>query len=259
MMINLTGDYHTHTIYSSGFKKKGNHAKGTIEENVAEAYAKGLDTIVISEHGPGHYLYGLKVENIPVMKKEIERLREIYEPKGLRILLGLEANLVGIDGELDVDDKIMKELDILLMGYHYGATPASFRDAFGLYFSPQLARLFASTMERTKERMTEAFIKAMDRYPINIITHPGSKARVDIVQVAKKAAEVGSALEISSKHDQLSVESLKLIKDIPVMLYLNSDAHEPSKVGDMDKGIERVKASGVNLDRIVNIKHETVK
>lgn len=87
MMVRLIGDYHTHTIYSSGFKKRGTHAKGTIEENVAEAFAKGLETIVISEHGPGHYLYGLRTENLPIMRTEIDRLREIYEPRGLRLSL----------------------------------------------------------------------------------------------------------------------------------------------------------------------------
>lgn len=252
-MFRIKGDYHTHTVYSSGFKKKGTHAKGTIEENVAEAYAKGLETIVISEHGPGHYLYGLRVENLPIMREEIDRLREKYEPKGLNILLGLEANLVGLDGELDVDEEIIKQLDILLMGYHYGATPGSIRDALGLYVTPQLAKLFAGTMEGSIERMTEAYVKAMDRYPIDIITHPGSKAKVDIVEVAKKAAQIGTALEISSKHDELSVKSLELIKNIPVMLYLNSDAHEPSRVGDVEKGLKKAKDSGIDFKRIVNI------
>lgn len=255
MMVRLIGDYHTHTIYSSGFKKRGTHAKGTIEENVAEAFAKGLETIVISEHGPGHYLYGLRTENLPIMRNEIDRLREIYEPRGLRILLGLEANLVGLDGELDVDESKIMKLDILLMGYHYGATPGSLRDALGLYVTPQLAKLFAGTMEGSVERMTEAYIKAMERYPINIITHPGSKAKVDIVEVAKKAAQKGTALEISSKHDELSVKSLELIKEIPVMLYLNSDAHEPSRVGDVEKGIKKAQESGIDLNRIVNIVH----
>lgn len=254
-MIRLKGDYHTHTIYSSGFKRKGTHAKGTIEENVAEAYAKGLETIVISEHGPGHYLYGLRLENLPIMKEEIIRLREIYEPKGLSILLGLESNLVGLDGELDVDEGIIKQLDILLMGYHYGATPGSIWDALGLYVTPQLAKLFAGTKEGSVERMTEAYIKAMDRYPINIITHPGSKAKIDIVEVAKKAARIGTALEISSKHDELSVKSLELIKDIPVMLYLNSDAHDPENVGEVGRGIKKTEESGIDLNRIVNIAH----
>ena len=31
-MIKLIGDYHTHTIYSSGFRKKGKHATGTIRD-----------------------------------------------------------------------------------------------------------------------------------------------------------------------------------------------------------------------------------
>ena len=41
-MIKVTGDYHTHTIYSSGFRKKGKHAKGTIRENAEAALKKVL-------------------------------------------------------------------------------------------------------------------------------------------------------------------------------------------------------------------------
>ncbi len=252
-MYVLTGDYHTHTIYSRGYRKKGTHAKGTIEENVVAAYRLGLDTIVLSEHGPGHYLYGLRVEDLPQIKNEIGRLREIYEPKGLRILLGLESNIVGLDGELDVDEKIISQLDILLMGYHYGAAPVGFKDAVGLYWTTQIGKLIGSRQEHGKDIMTKAYIKAMERYPIQIITHPGSKAKVHIREVAKKAVETKTALEISSKHDELSVESLKLIKDIPVDLYIDSDAHKPERVGDIEKGLKKAMESEVDFSRVQNL------
>ena len=77
-MIKVLGDYHTHTIYSSGYKQKGTHATGTIEDNAKSALSKGLNTIVISEHGPSHYLYGVRKQNILKMKEEIKRLNEKY-------------------------------------------------------------------------------------------------------------------------------------------------------------------------------------
>ena len=39
----LTGDYHTHTIYS--------HGKGTVLENVMRAKEVGLQEIAITDHG----------------------------------------------------------------------------------------------------------------------------------------------------------------------------------------------------------------
>lgn len=252
-MIKILGDYHTHTIYSSGYKKTGTHAKGTIEENARAALDKGLSTIVISEHGPGHYLYGLRKANLSIMKDEIKRLNESFQPKGLKILLGVEANLVGIDGRLDIDDEYFKYLDILLMGYHYGATPKSFNDFYGLYVLNPLSKTGVLSREKAKELNTKAYLKALDNYKIDIITHPGSKAKVDIVELAKKAGKVGTALEISSKHSELSVESLKLIQGIDVDFYINSDAHKPEDVGNIQAGIDKALKANVDLKRIKNI------
>lgn len=256
-MIILEGDYHTHTIYSSGFRKKGpHHATGTIEDNVKVAFEKGLKTIVISDHGPSHYLYGLRLEYLQEIKDEINRLREIYQPKGLRILLGLEANIIGGDGELDVDDMLLKDLDILLMGYHYGATPLGPKDAINLYWNTQVSKLLSNMSEKSKDLMTSAYIKAMQKYPIDIITHPGVKAELHIKDLAREAVKYNTGLEISSKHRELSVESLRQIKDIDVKLYINSDAHLPRFVGEVGKGIEKAIESGIDLSKIINIKVE---
>lgn len=252
-MYKVLGDYHTHTINSSGYKKKGTHAVGTIEENANVALSKGLSTLVISEHGPGHYLYGVKRDNIPKMKEEIKRLNERFMPQGLTILLGVEANLISLDGKLDVDEEFIKYIDILLMGYHYGATPYSFRDSLGLYVYNPLSKVLNINRDKVKRMNTNAYLKALDNYKIDIITHPGSKAKIQVIEVAKKAKKVGTALEISSKHSELSVESLNLLKDVDIDYYINSDAHRPEDVGNLENGINKAKAANVPFERIKNI------
>ncbi len=252
-MIKVLGDYHTHTIYSSGYKKKGTHAIGTIEDNAKAALKKGLSTLVISEHGPGHYIYGVKRSNLSIMREEIHRLNEIYMPKGLKILLGVEANLIGTNGQLDVHENDIKKLDILLMGYHYGATPYSLKDMYGLYILNPLSKVGIMSEEKAIEVNTKSYLKALDNYKIDIITHPGSKAKVDIVEVAKKAGRLGTALEISSKHSELSSKSLHLIRDVDVNFYINSDAHNPEDVGNIQNGIDKAVNANIDLKRVKNI------
>ena len=62
-------DYHTHTTFS--------HGKGSIEDNVKAAVAAGLSGIAITDHGPGHLTYGVKRSDFPVMRAEVDRLRNM--------------------------------------------------------------------------------------------------------------------------------------------------------------------------------------
>lgn len=252
-MIKVLGDYHTHTIYSSGYKKLGTHAIGTIRDNAEAALEKGLREIVISDHGPGHYLYGVRKKNIPIMREEIHRLNEEFQPKGLNILLGVESNIIGIDGRLDVDNEILRQIDFLTMGYHYGATPRRMVDGLCLYVFNPLSKMFRLGKSRIIELNTKAYIKALENYPIDMLSHPGSKAGINIVEVARTAAKTGTALEISSKHSELSVKSIKLLLNEDVKYLVNSDAHRPEDIGNVDNAISKAKEAKLPLDRIKNI------
>ena len=66
----MTFDYHTHTTFS--------HGKGSIEDNVKVAISKGLKALAISDHGPGHLTYGVKRSALPVMRAEVDRLKEVF-------------------------------------------------------------------------------------------------------------------------------------------------------------------------------------
>jgi putative hydrolase len=245
--MHLIGDYHTHTLYS--------HGTGSIRDNVEEALKKGLKEIAICDHGPGHYLYGVKKKLLPIMREEVDRLNEEFAPKGLKILLGVEANLIGYDGSIDMDDKLIKLTDLLLLGYHYGVTPRTFYDSLGMYIRNPLSKVFPIGRESLIELNTKAFIKAINNYPIDFITHPGSKAKVDIKTLAREASKVGTALEINSRHSQLSVENIKIALELEnVEFVINSDAHKPEDVGDVEDALKRVKVANLPFARIRNVR-----
>ena len=241
--MRIIADYHTHTIYS--------HGKGTIRENVEAAIKRGLKAIGICDHGPGHYLYGVKREKIYQMRKEVDRLNREY--KEIRILLGVEANIIGFDGTIDVDEEIIEMLDILLLGFHYGVLFKSIGDYLFMNVANPVSKLIPIGRDRIIERNTEAIVKAIERYPIDIITHPGDKVKLNTKRVAEAAYKKGVALEINEKHNELSVENLKIALDTKVDFYINSDAHRPEEVGMVDEAIKRIVEANIPISRIKNL------
>lgn len=243
--MKLFGDYHTHTIYS--------HGSGTIRDNVEAGIKKGLKEIAICDHGPGHYLYGVKKKKLPKMREEIDRLNEEYSDKDIRILLGVEANITGFDGTIDMDEKSIGLTDILLLGYHYGVTPNTLKDGLGLYLVNPITKLIPIGRDKALRMNTDAFIKAINKYPITFITHPGAKVPLDIRGLSRAAKKVGTCLEINAKHGELSVESIRIAMEENVDFYVNSDAHSPNDVGNVNASIERALAAGLQMQRIRNI------
>ena len=242
--MKIRGDYHTHTIYS--------HGKGTIRENVEAARKKGLVEIAICDHGPGHKLYGVKKEELIKMREEIDELNKEYSD--IKILLGIEANIMDYDGNIDVDKDILEIIDILLLGFHYGVIPNNGWSMYNLYILNTMSKGLTFLKKKAVEQNTNAMIKAIEKYPIDLITHPGSKAKLDIERLAKIAYENNTALEINSSHSQLSVENIEKALKTKVEFIINSDAHTPSRIGDFKMGIERALKAKIPINRIRNAK-----
>ena len=77
---------------------------------------------------------------------------------------------------------------------------------------------------------------------------------MDIQTLAREAAKVGTALEINSKHSQLSVENIKIAMEENVDFVINSDAHRPEDVGNVEESLKRARAANLPLERIKNIR-----
>lgn len=239
----LVADYHTHSTYSGD-------GKSTMEENVQAAIAKGLKVLAISDHGPGHMGYGIQYKKYPKMRETIDRLQEKYPE--IKLLLGIEANVMDEHGHLDIDDAFLKYNDVLLAGYHFGSSPKQSLTDVKIHWYNFMSKKSDYYYQKARELNTNAFIKAMTNYPISLLTHPGAKGPIFVEEVAKAAVQTMTALEINNSHGHLSFEELVLAKDSGCLFSINSDAHRCENIGRFENGIERATRAGIGEDRILN-------
>lgn len=245
--MQLYADYHTHTTYSGD-------GKGTMEQNVQAAIAKGLKVLAISDHGPGHFGYGIKYKNYPKMRAELDELQAKYPE--IKLLLGIEANVMDEAGHLDVDEAFLKYNDILLAGYHFGSSPKEHLSDVKIHWHNFMSKRSEYHFKKAQELNTKAFIRAIENYPINILTHPGAKGPAILSEVAKVAAARGTYLEINSSHGHLTFEEILEVKDSGCLYSINSDAHRPEHIGRFDKGIERAVKAGLTEQQILNARQD---
>lgn len=240
----LYGDYHTHTTYS-----RHNHGKGSVLENASVASDKGLKQIAITDHGFNHEFFGIRRKNIPDLQEDILNAREIT---GVDILLGVEANLISLDGNIDVKEEDYEFLDVLLMGYHQMVHMNSLKDKALVCWANIFGKGFRPSKERIN-RNTTAFLKTLDKYPIDVITHLNYGFQTDTVAVAKMAKQKGVFIELNGKRINFTEEELEIMTAEGVKFIVNSDAHSPDKVGEVNNGMNLIYKLGIPLSQVVNI------
>ncbi len=241
--MKIFADYHTHSHYSGD-------GKGTIEENVEAAKKKGLREIAISDHGPKHILYGVKRKHIDKIRNEIDEINK--ENPDIEVKFGLEANIIGLDGKLDVDEEVRKKLDILLAGYHFGSMPDKLMEGTKVHLYNWIGSALPSIQRKSRVMNTKSVVEAIYNNDIDILTHPGAKADIDTKEVAKAATHNDTALEINSSHGHMTVEYIKIAMKEGAKFVLGSDAHRPENVGNVEKAINRAIEAGLSVDRIIN-------
>lgn len=240
----IFGDYHTHTINSSG-KHNSKHAKGTIFENAFAAKQKGLKEVGISEHGFSHKLYGLQRERLPKIREEID---EANKKLGIKVLLGIEANIISSSGEIDLTPDEIELFDYVIVGFHSFAKPKSFKEIFKFF----IPNILGFKRKKDVERNTVALSNAMKNNNINIISHPGVNFPVNFEKICDVANETKTLLEINGKRIAYSKKDVETIKEKKTKLIINSDAHSPSAVGEVNFPINFAFNNNIPFELIVN-------
>ncbi len=192
-------DVHTHTVASG-------HAFSSLQEMVDAAAEKGLQILGITEHAPGipGTCAPIYFRNLHVVPRHI---------KGVELLLGVELNIIDYKGTVDLDEAMLKMLDIRIAGLH------------SLCYTPG-----------TVEENTDAVIGAIRNPYVNIISHPGDgTALLQFEPIVLAAKESGTLLEINNsslnpvRHKVMArknnLEILRLCKQYEVPVILGSDAH----------------------------------
>ena len=239
----LTSDYHTHTVYS--------HGKGQIIDNATVAKQKGLLEIGISDHGFSHPAFGLTGRKIPKMKAECQKATE---QTGVKILLGIESNIIGTDGAVDLKPNRYDDFDIFLAGIHKFVL-YKFGTIFSLFIPNFLTDTFKvkSVSKSLIKENTKTFINVIKNNPVDVITHLNFCCFADAVEVAKAAADYGTFIELNAKKTHLSDEEINKMLDTGVQFILNSDAHTPDRVGEISLVEKLLSRVNIPEDRIVNI------
>ena len=226
----LLGDYHTHTKYS-----RKNHGKGTVLENASAAQEKGLKQIAITDHGFAHWMFGLRHRDIVQLKDDILNAKEIT---GVDILLGVEANLTSANGDVDVVESDFEFLDVFAMGFHKIVNMKTMKDWFYLQWANGLS-IFSP--------------KALDKYPIDFITHLNYGCPTDTLAVARMAKEKGTMIELNGSRINFTDKEIEIMASEGVKFIVNSDAHCPENVGEVNLPMNLIFRLGLPLNQIANI------
>lgn len=216
-------DTHTHTNASD-------HAYSTLEENIRHAKEIGLEAIAMTNHAPGmpdapHIWHFQNVANIP---------REI---NGVKVLYGVEADIMDTDGTLDIDAGVLSMLDVVIASMH--------RDTF----TPQ-----------TRKAHTQAYVNALHNPYVDIIGHSGSpdyEFNVDtVLSLAKKE---GKMIEINNNSHLIRrgniencVSIAKRCMELGVYIVVSSDAHISCNVGNFAAAIAMLEEIGFPEELIAN-------
>lgn len=244
-MWKYIADYHTHTTFS--------HGKGTVEDNVRAALAKGLTAIGIADHGPANWWnVGIRrLKDFECLIDEVQRARRRYPD--IRILAGTEANVISYDGELDVPTEFQEQLDQVLVGFHTMIIPKSWADGLRFIRLSLAARLGEQRYLEAKKAHTQALIAAIQRNRVFAVTHPGLKVAIDSGKLAQACARRQTALEINARHGAVSTEFLRCAADVGVEFILSSDAHHPDQVGRLEPAEAAARRAGLTSGQIANI------
>lgn len=244
----LTGDYHTHTKYS--------HGKGSVLENALSAKEKGLKEIGISDHGFSHPAFGLTKRKLGSLKLDCENATNLT---GVKVLRGIESNILGVDGTVDLKPKFYDAFDIFLAGLHKFVLfkPSTF---FSVSIPDIInTKLGKKTVSKNLvSKNTKMYINVVKNNPVDIITHLNYYAYADVLEVAKVCEDYGTYIELNSKKVHLSDEELaNIVAKTNVKFVIDSDAHSVDRIAEVSLVEDMLKRVDVPTERIANINGQT--
>ncbi|MDE5549531.1 MAG: PHP domain-containing protein [Clostridia bacterium] len=245
--MNITADYHSHTTYS--------HGKGSIADNALVASQKGLDFLAITDHAVRHPFIGVSRKKYDTMRADMENVQKSFP--NLKLLLGVEANILGELGDIDVTPEDADRLDILIAGYHLTSLPYKARDFFNITCAA-LARYCFKPTKAQIARQTRMYVNAIKNNKIDIVTHPGFRLDIDYGEVGKVCADYGTYVELSSRHRTPDGAGLEALLATECQFVLNSDAHLSENVGECTFAKELVDKYDIPAQRIANADHKTL-
>lgn len=225
-------DLHIHTNVNP-------HAYSTLEENIRSAQEKGMRVIAITNHGPA-------LQDSPHWWSLVN-MRVIPEYVGdLRVLKGVETNIIDENGNFDINQRIYDVMDIILCGLH---TVEAYGDPSDII------------------KNTRAVINMIRSQKIDIMVHLGNpQFPLEYELVVQEAVKAGVAIEINNSSLKNSRKGsrpnckkiLELCKKYEAMVSLGTDSHISYDIGEFKEAQLLIEEVGYPVESIINYSMENL-
>jgi DNA polymerase (family 10) len=222
----IRGDLHVHTRWSDG--------KDGIREMAKKAIQRGYEYIAICDHSPAVGITGGLTEDMLMSQiGEIEGINEEFSD--FRVLKGIEVDIRS-DNTLDLEDGILKMLDIVVAAVH-------------------------TKLSQDEEGMTERIISAMKNPNVDIIAHPTGRIlgkrdpyEVDMERMMETAFQHGIILELNAQPSRLDLNDVycKMAKEKGVKIAISTDAHDVMGMDLMRYGVATARRGWLEANDVIN-------
>ena len=163
----------------------------------------------------------------------------------------IEADLLDIKGNLDIDSDILPYLDFLMMGFHASSKPQSVASFFSFNL-PALMPIFKPSKARI-EKNTTAYLKCIEKYPLTFVNHLNYKMPIFVRPIARLCKETNTLVELNGKRVLFSPEEMEILLEENVNFVANSDAHTANKIGEINEPLKFIETYKIPIERVKNI------
>lgn len=227
-LSDLRGLMHMHTHYSDG--------KPELRDYAEWALARNFSWMGIADHSKALAVArGLSEERVLQQHAEIDALNAEYAPKGVRLLKGIEADIL-LDGSMDYSGEFRDNFQFIVASVH------SF---FNLTEAEQTARILHALEDPSVTilgHMTGRLLLQRDGYPC------------DQQAIIRAAAQAGVAIEINANPRRLDLDwrLVKFALDQGCWLSIGPDAHVIAGLDDTWFGVQMARKGWATRDHVLN-------
>lgn len=222
----IRGDLQMHSTWSDG--------KQSIEEMLESCVARGYEYFAMTDHSKALAMTGGM--DAAKLRKQWEEIAEVQErhPE-IRILRGMEVDILA-DGELDLEDEMLAELDVVLVSVH-------------------------SRFDLPHAQQTERILEAVRHPAVNILAHPTGRLinrrdemSFDLEEVLRCAAEHEVVVELNAHPDRLDLRDSHLMRarELGLEVVISTDAHRVDDLALMRYGVEQARRAWLTPNDVIN-------
>lgn len=226
-LADIRGDLHVHSDWATGAH--------SLEDIAQAAQRMGYQYVAICDYVSGsHSGYGLSPTRLAEQIAVIKRLNTTFSG-AFRLLAGAEVE-ISPEGNLEVDEDILQELDLVIAAIHSG-------------------------LKEPRHKITRRLCRAMEHPLVNILAHPVGRMlgrpktpSTDVEALIETAVETHTCLEINSHMLRLDLQDIYVqqARHLGVTFSLGSHAHTIQEMRTMRLGVSTARRGWVEPQQLLN-------